>query len=950
MEFGLLGPLLVRSGDTPVQVSAGKQRVLLAVLLLHANRTVAADDLASAIWQDKPPETARVTLQNYVMRLRHALGPAGYERIRSSPSGYLIEVHPGELDLARFAELHGAGLAAARAQAWEDASAKLAAALKLWRGRPLADVPSPLLAAEVPRLAEMRLVALETRIDADLRLDRHHDVTAELAALATAEPLRERVHELLMLALYRSGQQAAALAAYRHARRRIVDELGIEPGPALRDLNQRILRSDRALLIQPGGRAPLAGGPAEDRDGKPRPSMLPVGVPGFTGRDAELRALSAMLPAAGPGPVLITAVGGTAGVGKTALAVHWAHEHAAEFPGGQLYVNLHGFGTADPLSPSEALRILLDALAVPVAGTAALDELLARYRSRLAGTRTLIVLDNARDPDQTRSLLRAPPGCMVIVTSRNELTGRTAAEGAHTITLDVLSTGEAGQLLTRRLGPERVAAEPDAVAELIGLCSRLPLALAIAAARATTRPGFPLAALVAELRDARSRLDALSTGEDTTDVRAVFSWSYDQLSPAAARMFRMLGLHPGPELTAPAAASLAGTKLPEARAALRELALAHLLTEQPPGRYAVHDLLRAYATEQAEAIDTDADRRCTVGRVLDHYLHTGYCAALLLDPQRDAIALPAPLPGVRPEHLGNSRHALAWFAAERRVLLALVRRAAETGFDSHAWRIAWTMRDFLDRHGHWHDWAAIQRTAVAAAERLGDTAGQAVTCRLAASACNEVGDRDQARAYLVTALALYRELGDTIGQARTHQLLSVLYEEQDRLTDALDHDEQALRLFQDAGHRAGQAKALNAVGWGHILLGDPRRGRTLCYRALVLCSRLGARVGEAHTWDSIGYAEHRLGRHDAAAACYQRAVRLYREFGDPYREAKTLARLGDARHASGDPAGAGQAWREALAIYENLQHPDADVIRAKLASAAGGTSANTAMAQSALRR
>jgi DNA-binding SARP family transcriptional activator/tetratricopeptide (TPR) repeat protein len=953
VEFGLLGPLVVRSGHTAVQVSAGKQRALLAALLLDANQVVAISGLAEAIWQGRPPETARVTLQNYVMRLRHTLGPAGYERIISCPSGYLIEVHPGELDLAQFTELHGAGLAAARAGAWEDASAQLAAALKLWRGRPLADVPSPLLAAKVPGLAEMRLVALETRIDADLHLYRHHDVTAELAALATAEPLRERVHELLMLALYRSGQQAAALAAYRRARRRIVDELGIEPGPALRELNQRILRSDPTLRLHPppGDRPPQGGGAPRDRGGRPGPSMLPAGVPGFTGRDAELRALSAMLPAPAPGhvrpgavprahaapggsgPVLITAVGGTAGVGKTALAVHWAREHAADFPGGQLYVNLRGFGPADPMPPGEALRIFLDALAVPAAGTGTLDGLRALYRSRLAGTKTLIVLDNARDPDQVRPLLPAEPACLVIVTSRNELTGLIAAEGAHPITLDVLAAGDARQLLIRRLGPERVAAEPDAATELIGRCARLPLALAIAAARATARPGFPLAALAAELRDARSRLSALGTGEDTTDVRAVFSWSYHQLSPAAARMFRLLGLHPGPDATAPAAASLAGVTPAEARRLLRELTRDRLLTEYSPGRFALHDLLRAYATEQAEAIDLDADRRAAIHRALDHYLRTAHAATLLLSPQREPIELAAARPDVTPEPIPGHQQALGWFEAEHGVLAAAITLAAGTGFDAHAWQLAWTMATFLDRRGYWHEWAAIQRIAVAATARLGDTAGQAVTFRILASARIKVGDYEGARASLAECLRLYGKLGDRSGQARTHEMLSLAAGRQDRHADALGHAEQALRLFEAVGNQAGRAQALNTVGWYHGLLGDYRRARTFCKRALALCRTLGDRHGEAGTWDSLGYAEHQLGKLTDAVACYESALSLFRELGDRLSEATILTHLGDSHTAAGDRQRGRDAWQHALAILDDLNHPDAGAVRAKLASA-----------------
>jgi DNA-binding SARP family transcriptional activator len=715
VNFGLLGPVLVRVGGAPVQVPAAKQRVLLADLLLHANQVVGLDELADAVWGDALPGSARVTLQNYVKRLRQALGPAGYERIMTRPAGYLIEVRPGELDVARFTEWQADGRAAARAGAWERASAQLAAGLALWRGQPLADVPSQLLAqTEVPRLAEMRLDALEARIEADLHLGRHRKVIAELEALAAAEPLRERLHELLMLALYRSGQRTAALAAFRRARRHLIQEIGIEPGPGLRDLNQRVQRSDPAALTQPltQPRARDPGDPGFSRRSRGRvpdagtspPSMLPAGVAGFAGRARELRALSAMT-SPGHGPVLITAIGGTAGVGKTALAVHWARQHARRFPGGQLYVNLRGFGPADPLPPAEALRGFLDALGVPPAQIpATLERRQALYRSLAAGRKILILLDNARDPAQVRPLLPATPTALVLVTSRDQLTGLIPGDGAGPLTLDVLTEADARELLAQRLESARLAVEPTAATELITLCARLPLALAITAARAAARPQFRLAALAAELRDARGRLDALDmgAGSDTADARAVFSWSYRHLSSAAARMFRLLGIHPGPDITAPAAASLAGLGLPEARRLLRELARGHLIAESRPGRFAFHDLLRAYAAEQARAIESGEDLRAATGRALDHYLFTAYTAALLLNRAQQPAELATPRPGVAPEQLASHQQALAWFEAEHRVLSAAAVLAAEAGFDSHAWQHALAVLHDLRHPGAGH--------------------------------------------------------------------------------------------------------------------------------------------------------------------------------------------------------------------------------------------------------
>jgi DNA-binding SARP family transcriptional activator/Tfp pilus assembly protein PilF len=949
VEFGLLGPLVVRDGGSRVTVSAGKQRVLLAALLLRAGQVVPAAELTRFVWEDKPPGTARVTLQNYVKRLRQTLGPSGYERIVTRQAGYLLDVEAGELDVARFGELRAAGQAAARAGAWEQASAQLGQALALWRGQPLADVPSQVLAAaEVPRLAAMRLDAIEARIDADLHLGRHREVVAELQSLAAAEPLRERLHELLMLALYRSGQQAAALAAYRAARRQLVDELGIEPGPVLRELNQRILRSDRALLARPR-RGPASvtavapgaetGDPGEhDRGAGPaaaqldaiRPSLLPAAVPGFTGRELELRALSAM-PGRPGRPVVITVIGGTAGVGKTALAVHWARRAAADFPDGQLYVNLRGFGPADPVTPAEALRAFLDALQVPAAQIpASLDGRHALYRSLVNGKRILVLLDNARDAAQVRPLLPGTATALVLITSRAELTSLVVTEGAGQISLDVLTDADAHQLIAGRIGVGRLVAEPAAARELIRLCAGLPLALAITAARAAAHPVFTLASLAAELADERGRLDALSTGEDATDVRAVFSWSYQNLHPPAAQMFRLLGLHPGPDITAPAAASLGGIPVPLARRLLRELTRGHLLAEPSPGRYAFHDLLRAYAAEQAAAEDSDADRRAAQHRVLDHYLHTAHAAAVLINNARGTVDLPPIQPGASPEPLETHQHALAWFEAEHHVLLAAAALAAETGFDVHAWQLPWAFADHLEFHRMWHDMAVVQDTALAAAERLGDTAAQASVHRSVGRARFQLRAWDDAHAHLSQALRLYQDLGDGVGQARVHLSIGKAMERMGRVDEALVHARQALSLFERADNRPGQARALNNVGWYHAMLGDHRQALMRSRQALGLQREMGDRCGEANTWDTLGYSHHHLGQFAKSASCYRQAIGLFADMGSRSGEAEVLTHLGDVHSAAGSRSAAIAVWRQALEILDELGDPGADELRDKL--------------------
>jgi DNA-binding SARP family transcriptional activator/tetratricopeptide (TPR) repeat protein len=938
VEIGLLGPLQVRCDGVAVAVGAGKQRALLAALLLQAGRVVPAGQLAELLWApDPPPPTAPVALRNYVMRLRRALGPAGQHLIQTRPGGYVITPGGCELDLARMEQELAAGRAAAREGDWQPAAAHAGASLRLWRGEPLADVDLPALTAQhVPRLAEMRLQACELRIEADLALARHAEAVTELLQLVAAHPVRERLYALLMVAYYRCGCRAEALDTYRAARDVLAGEIGAEPGPGLQALHQQILHDDPVLAVPVPGRP---AGPSGQRAGAALagevPRQLPAAVACFTGRHAELAALTGLLGPGGAAPALvISAIGGTAGVGKTALAIQWAHQVAGRFPDGQLYVNLRGFGPSGTLAaPEVAMRGFLDALGVPPERIPPGPEAQAGlYRSLLADRKMLILLDNARDEQQVRPLLPASPGSVVLVTSRSQLGGLAAAEGAGLISLDVLTHGEAVQLLAARLGAARAAAEPAAVDQIASLCACLPLALAVAAARAATRPGFALAALAAELADSAARLDALDAGDPGSSVRAVFSWSYCQLPPDAARMFGLLGIHAGPDITVPAAASLAALAEADARRLLRELARTHLIAEHVPGRFSFHDLLRAYAGEQARQTGGDTSRHEATGRVLDHYLHTAAGAARLLNPAQELVVLAPPRPGTTPGRPADYAQALAWFEAEHQVLLAAVTLAVGSGFDAHGWQLPWAMTPFQHARGHWQEWAATQRIALGAATRLGDTAAQALSGRLLANARTNLGDHDQARGHFASSLRLYQRLGNRLGEAKIQHSLGFAAERQGRYADALGHGEQALRLYQAIGDQAAEAEALNAVGWYHGLLGDYRQARVFCRQALILSAEVGDRWIEGHAWDSLGYAEHHLGNLAEAAACYQRAVSLNREAGDRFGETDTLTHLGDARHAAGDLAQAREAWQQALAILEDLQHPDADKVRAKLAT------------------
>jgi tetratricopeptide (TPR) repeat protein len=659
------------------------------------------------------------------------------------------------------------------------------------------------------------------------------------------------------------------------------------------------------------------------------PRQLPSSVPHFTGRTAELTRLTELMEeATAQGMSAILVISGMAGAGKTALAVHWAHQVAGQFPSGQLHVNLRGYGPSEkPAAPTQVVRWFLDALGVVKERIpAALDAQAGLYRSLLAGKRMLVVLDNARDEAQVRSLLPGSAGCLVIVTSRNQMPGLAAADGAQLLMLDVLADDDAADLLAARLGLRRVAAEPAALAEIASLCGRLPLALAIAAARAAGRPAHPLTVLAAELRQASDRLDALDAGEATASTRAVFSWSYVQLSAAAARMFRLLGIHPGPDINAAAAVSLAGISPRQTRSALRELTAASLLAEYLPGRYMFHDLLRCYASELACSADSDDDRREAIWRTFDHYLHTAN--ALLAGGWR-ALELTAAQPRVTPEAI--ARHDdLAWFEAEHKIMLRLIDLAAADGLGSLPWQLAWTVAGFFDRRGYWHDWAAAQYTALAAARRADDRAGQARACHSLGQACIQLGRYGDGYRHLRRALFLYRQLEYREGQAHVHICRGVAAFRQHRYPEALAAAPQALDLLGSADRSDLRAIVLNEVGYGYAIKGDYNEALFWCAQARDLYHELGARFGEADAWDSMAQTHQRLGHYSQAIDCYQRAQRLHS--GNRYAYGQTSLRLGDAYQAAGNVAAARDAWQQALTTFDDLHHADAKLVRAKLHS------------------
>ena len=934
VEFGLLGPLVVRCEGAVVSVAGGRQGALLAALLLDANHLVTIGRLTDVLWDATPPAAARAALHNQVRRLRDALGRAGRARVRTQPGGYLIHVEPGELDVMKMQALLASARTAARDGAWDRASALAAGAVLLWRGEPLTGLDSEVLARRIPDLTNIYRQAIEIRLEAEVNLGRHAEVIGELRRLVADQPFSEHSYALLMLALYRCGSQGEAIAVYRAARQTLIDELGCEPGPELRRRYQQILHYDPGLAA-----------PEPAATGGPVP-VVPRGLPGairhFTGRGHELQALTGMLDRTHDkaGTVVISAIGGTAGIGKTALAVHWAHQVSGEFPDGQLYANLRGFDPSGPPMAAEAVvRDFLGALGVPPARIPASAEAQAAlYRTVLASRRVLIVLDNARDADQVRLLLPGSSGCFVLVTSRAGLVSLAASEGAGLLTLDLPSVSEARELLSRRLGAEPVAAEPEAVGELIRLCARLPLALGIVAARAAASPGTRLAALAAELADAAGRLDALDAETPASGVRAAFSWSCRGLSAAAARLFGLLGSNLGPDISAAAAASLAGLPRSAARSALRELAQAGLIAQHVPGRFALHDLVRIYAAELAEATGAagraEADGADQPGaafsRLLDHYLRTGCAAARAINRHRAPIIVPAAQAGVVPEEITEYDRAVTWFETERQGLEAAVAAAAAAGLDVYAWQIAWTLNDFLSWRGYWHSHIAVQDIALAAAQRLGDPAGEAGVHRGLGRAYAQLGRLSEASDHLRQSLVIYRELADLVEQAHAHIGLSVVMEQEGRIPESLRHARHALDLYRRGHDQPGEAAALNAIGWCHALLSHFELASRYSGKALALYQTLGEQTGAAYTWDTLGYIHHHLGDYVSAEACYQSALGLFRDLGIAYSIADTLTHLGATYRETGDIESARNTWEQALSILRDLDHADAAAVEAKL--------------------
>ncbi|NUT51076.1 MAG: tetratricopeptide repeat protein [Saccharothrix sp.] len=903
-----MGVLEIRHGRTIMSAGPARQRSVLAVLAVEAGRLVSVDALIDRVWGERPPSRARSTLRTYLTHLRRALAPTGMTVIHRY-GGYTLAVDANAVDLHRFHELLDLARAAHEPQ---QALLLVEEALGLWRGEPLAELDTVWARVVRERLRRERAAAEADRIDWALACDRHRQVLPELAARAEAEPLDERVAAQLMLALYRSGRQADALVHYQHTRQRLVEELGADPGTALQELHQRILTADSALALTETTTTTVAGTPP-----LVVPRQLPAPPRWFTGRADHLAALDAALDK--QGTMVISAIGGAGGIGKTWLALTWAHRNLDRFPDGQLFVDLHGFSPqGTPTDPALALRGFLDALGIAADRIPVDPEARAAlYRSLVAERRMLIVLDNAATVEQVVPLLPGGTTCTVLVTSRHRLPGLTARHGAHPLLLGVLTDAESRAMLVAALSPDRVAADDHAIGELIALCGRFPLALGLVVALGQS--GVPLAEAVAELR--RFGLDALDADDPTASLPAVLSWSLHHLTDRQRTVFALLGIAPGPDIGLPAATSLTGLSERETRAVLRALADASLIDPRAGGRYAMHDLVRAYATTLAYDLP-DPTREAALARVIDFYLHTAYSVHHLLEPFADPIPPKQPTPGVRPQRLPDLPAAMAWLETEYAHLLAAQHTAVAHRHHHVVWHLAQNLTPFYYRRGHLYDFLAVWLAALDASASMPSSASRIRAYRFVAVAHLRLRQHETALEGLYRALALAEHYHDTTEQALIHTDLGRTWGVFEKHREALDHSRRALDLLRTLDRPADEADALNAVGWHAARLGDYDTARDHCQAALALCRRHHHSEGEVATLDSLAYIAHQTGHYHEAVDRYRQALRLIRALDHPYQVASILEHSGHSHAALGQHDHARAVWREALKLHREQGRVD----------------------------
>ncbi|MFI6482236.1 BTAD domain-containing putative transcriptional regulator [Nonomuraea sp. NPDC050663] len=904
MRFGVLGPVSAYTGEEAVPLGPPKRRLLLAVLLCSPGRAVDVDRLVEALWADAAPASAIENVYQHVSQLRRVLGPETITG-RGRP-GYALAADPSALDAHRFAEQAQAGAQALAAGDAAMASRVLREALALWRGPAFGDLADELcLREEAVRLEELRLAALEDRAEADLALGLHDDVIGELTALTQAHPYRERYTGQLMLALYRAQRQSEALEAYTRARQRLTGELGLEPGTGLAELHRRILARDPALELNPG-------------PSRRRPAQLPRSVPDFTGRQAEITQILARLDEEDPadGVVVITAIDGMAGVGKTALAVRVAHRLTEWYPDGQLFVDLHAHTAGhQEAHPAEALAVLLRAIGVGDDRIpSGLDARSALWRSELAGRRMLIVLDNAVSAEQVRPLLPGSSGCLVLVTSRRRLAD---LDGIRPLVLGVLPPAQAASLFAAIVG-ERALAEPEAVAEAVELCGRLPLAIRLAAARLGNRPQWTVESLVGRLRDERRRLAELSSHDRS--VEAAFTLSYQQLDTDQQRLFRLLGLTPGVETDAYAVAALADVPLEKADLLLEALLDAQMLQQPALGRYTFHDLIRQFAAERALAEEPEPERLAAVNRVLDFFSHTARIGADLLQPGRMPLHLGLRrTPGEVPA-LTSAEEAAAWFAEENVSLVAAVRGAGALGLELPAWHLTRDLGVFAMKVGNPADVLELEEAAVSLAGRLPDRRLLALSLLNLASSLSHTGDLSRAVELTERAGTVAHELGDERLTWSSRRFLASLQQRTGRFAEAAEGFARSVEWARTAGERHTEAVVMAFHGDVLTLLGREREALEVLERAIALATELDHTDAVIQAATSAARAAIALGDHSRALAHAELAIAGAREAGMRAREATALQARAELLRVSGRQEEALACVRQAYDIAVELEY------------------------------
>lgn len=908
-EFRVLGPLEVWLDGVLVPLPSGRARVLLASLLLRANKVVSVDVLVDRLWDGEPPNPvrAKATLQMVVTRLRQALGEANC--VRTVSEGYLAEIAPEALDLHRFRSLVEVG--------------KFADALGLWRGAPLSDVSSDSLHRDdVPVLLDERLEALESRIDADLDAGNLAGLVVELRALTRQHPLRERFWAQLMLALYRSDQQAEALAAYRAVSSLLVEELGIDPGPKLRELHERILTGDD----EPPARALASSSPPTV------PRQLPPDLGTFLGRQGELDELDSLLPNedATSKTVVVSAVAGAGGVGKTALVVRWAHRVRDRFPDGQLFINLRGYDSEPPLSSEQALTQLLTSMGVePSRSPRSFDEQIGLYRSMLADRRMLVLLDNAATAEQVRPLLPASDSCCVLVTSRSDLRGLGALNDATVIRLDVLEPSEARQLLRQILRVTEI--KDETVDELAALCGHLPLALRIAAANLAGRPQIAVERYLVALKNG-DRLGELSiAGDRQAAVRGTFQLSYQALAEEPRQLFRLLGLAVGPDFSAPAAAALAGIPHAEAERLLDHLVDVHLLEQRDGGRYSFHDLIRLHAKERAAEEESDSATNKAFRRLLDFYLHSADRADRVVRPSRTDVALPELSHGVHLMHFSDYGSSIRWCAAERANLVAATRAAFDQGQFVHAWQIPTVLWGYFSLQTNIVEWDEVTGIALRAATVLGDEYAQAV-CLHTMGGNNKIRMRfEVALEKFQEALSIRERIGHEHGIAATADEIGNTLTYLARFDEAIRFRRQAIDMRLASGNKAGWAITLNNLAFTLMKQGELSEAFDVCTQAIQVCEELGMHPTLAAIKGTL--VEIQIGRrqYDDAIRVYRQVLAMPAEHRDSRSVVQLLIDSGEAFSQVGDLDTARDVWREAAVLLDQHGDPRAEGMRGKLA-------------------